>query len=626
MTTLASPPPELGLPPGFRVALDRRVRIRDGGAVLIGGAPPRLVRLAPAAQRLLLAREFAVADATTAALARRLLDAGIVHPVPAGSASRPDEMRNSRPQDAQLAVTVVVPVKDRTDGLRRLLAALPSTESGDPERARGEGGVTERASGEGEGGVTERASGGGEGGVTERASGGAGGDRAELRRLPGVEVIVVDDGSADPAAVRAVADGAGARVLRHDAPRGPAAARNAGAALARTPLVAFLDSDVVPAPGWLATLRAHFVDPAVALAAPRIVALPPVRGLLGRYEAVRSSLDLGPDPALIVPRTRVAYVPSAALVVRREVLGAGFDERLHVAEDVDLVLRLHAAGWRLRYDPAARVAHDHRTSPRAWWLRKAFYGTGAAPLARRHAGSVPPMVLTPWAAAVAALLLTGRLRWLAVATGIGAVAAERLARSLGAPPLWRAGRARRAVAAVGPARARPASGVASGPVALSVPASAVASGPAAPSAPAASTKLATRPGEMRNSRVGAQRPAPLARPRATAVLLVGLGAAGAVGQTVDAVNRHYWPLAALACLASRRARRTVAVIALAEGIVDWWRADPVDRPPLPAHVLARRLDDLAYGAGLWWGALRHRTVAPLVPGRPGPARAARSGR
>ena len=193
-------------------------------------------------------------------------------------------------------------------------------------------------------------------------------------------------------------------MLRHATPRGPAAARNAGLAAARTPLVAFLDSDVVPEPGWLEPLLARLADPAVGLVAPRIVALPPVTGWLGRYEAVRSSLDLGPDPALVVPRSRVAYVPSAALLVRRDAVGAGFDEDMHVAEDVDLVLRLHAAGWRLRYEPAARVAHDHRTSLRAWWLRKAFYGTGAAPLALRHRGAVPPMVLSPWAALTSALL------------------------------------------------------------------------------------------------------------------------------------------------------------------------------------------------------------------------------
>ena len=91
---------------------------------------------------------------------------------------------------------------------------------------------------------------------------------------------------------------------------------------------------------------------------------------------------------------------------------------------------------------------------------------------------------------------------------------------------------------------------------------------------------------------------------------------GTAEQTAAAVTRHYWPVAALACLVSRRARRTVAVVALVEGVLDWWRrrgSDPRVRPTLAGHVLAHRLDDLAYGAGLWWGAVRHRTVEPLRP-------------
>ena len=113
-------------------------------------------------------------------------------------------------------------------------------------------------------------------------------------------------------------------MLRHEHPRGPAAARNAGLAEATTPLVAFLDSDVLPTPGWLEPLLAHLADPAVGLVAPRIVAGAAgagEAGWLGRYEAVRSSLDLGPDPAVVVPRTRVAYVPSAAMLVRRRPSG-----------------------------------------------------------------------------------------------------------------------------------------------------------------------------------------------------------------------------------------------------------------------------------------------------------------
>lgn len=462
----------------MRVVLDRRVRRlagRDGGSALLGGAPPKLVHLTPRAQAVLGDGDaVTVADPTSRALARTLLDSGFAHPahpVPGGP--------------GRGEVTVVVPVKDRP--LDRLLATLPA----------GLGGL-----------------------------------------------VVVDDGGSDPEGLAATVKAAHGQVIRHETPRGPAAARNAGLAAATTPLVMFLDSDVVPQDGWLDPLLAHLADPAVALVAPRIVALHPVRGPIARYEAVRSSLDLGLDPALIVPRSRVAYVPSAAMLVRRDAVGAGFDEDMHVAEDVDLVLRLHADGRRLRYEPAARVAHDHRTSPRAWWLRKAYYGTGAAPLARRHRGAVPPMVLSPWTAAACAALLAQR-RWsVPVAAAVTAVAAERLSRKL--------------------------------------------------------------------SR--------LERPRASAARLAGLGLSGAGLQVGNALLRHHWPVAAVLLPFSRRARRAVLLAAVAEGLGDWWthrRHDPAVRPGPVTHLVAHRLDDLAYGAGLWWGAWKARDTAALRPASPG---------
>jgi mycofactocin system glycosyltransferase len=467
----------------MRVVLDRRVRRlagRDGGSALLGGAPPKLVHLTRRAQAVLGDGDtMTVADPTSRALARTLLDSGFAHPahpIPGGP--------------GRGEVTVVVPVKDRP--LDRLLTTLPA----------GLGGL-----------------------------------------------VVVDDGGSDPESLAATVKAAHGRVIRHETPRGPAAARNAGLAAATTPLVMFLDSDVVPQAGWLDPLLDHLADPAVALVAPRIVALEPgrgrgVAGAIGRYEAVRSSLDLGPDPALIVPRSRVAYVPSAAMLVRRDAVGAGFDEDMHVAEDVDLVLRLHADGRRLRYEPAARVAHDHRTSPGAWWLRKAFYGTGAAPLARRYRGAVPPMVLSPWTAAACAALLAQR-RWsVPLAMGITAVAAERLSRRL--------------------------------------------------------------------SR--------LERPRVSAARLAGLGLSGAGLQVANAMLRHHWPVAAALSPFSRRARRAVLLAAVAEGLGDWWahrRHDPTVRPDPVTHLVAHRLDDLAYGAGLWWGAWKARDPAALRPVSPG---------
>jgi glycosyltransferase involved in cell wall biosynthesis len=143
-----------------------------------------------------------------------------------------------------------------------------------------------------------------------------------LAALKGMRCIVVDDASTDPGRTRDIAQRAGVRLVALTTNSGPAAARNAGLAQVSTPLVAFIDSDCVPTTGWLEPLLGHFDDPMVAAAAPRIVPLSPRRATaLSRYEAVRSSLDLGDAGGLVRPLSRLPYVPSAALMVRREAVG-----------------------------------------------------------------------------------------------------------------------------------------------------------------------------------------------------------------------------------------------------------------------------------------------------------------
>ncbi len=381
-------------------------------------------------------------------------------------------------------VTVVVPVKDRPVELARLLAALRA----DPGTA-------------------------------------------------GVPVVVVDDGSVSP--VRAD----GAVLVRHATSRGPAAARNAGLREARTPFVAFLDSDCVPRPGWLPALRSHLADPRLAVVAPRIVGLPG-RGWLHEHEATEGALDMGARPAPVRPLSAVSYVPSAALLCRRSALGAcGFDEALRVAEDVDLVWRLAAAGWRVRLEPAAEVAHENPTRPGEWVRRRAFYGTGAALLAERHGPMVSPLVIAPELAAAAALAVAGGRAGRVAAVGVVAARAVRLSRRL------------------------------------------------------------ARPGE----------PPPVA----LAAVLTVRSSGAAARALARAATRHHWPVSLAVALVSRRARRRLLVLAAAEGLLAWLphrhRTGPV------RSLAARRLDDLAYGAGLWAGAVRARSARALLPTRPPPA-------
>lgn len=215
--------------------------------------------------------------------------------------------------------------------------------------------------------------------------------------------VTVDDGSIPPLF---------AATVRLATTKGPAAARNAGRALVDTELIAFVDADVVVTDGWLDALLAHFDDPSVGVVAPRVTGEP------------GSPLDLGDEPARIRAGTRVSYVPGAALVVRAAAFDAvgGFDPTLRFGEDVDFVWRVDEAGWRCRYEPAATVWHEPRSTVRARLRQHAAYGTSAGALALRHPRALTPWRANGWTAVVWAAALTGRTG-AAVATAVGSALA-----------------------------------------------------------------------------------------------------------------------------------------------------------------------------------------------------------
>ena len=338
---------EVPLPEGFRLALDPDVR-RPSWKVAVGGAPLRVLRLGDTGARMIDRWEGGATvgrSAPAGRFARRLVDAGIAHPRPPAGPS-PD-------------VAFVVPVRDHEAGLRATLASLAFTSSfaGPPG---------------------------------------------------GPNVVVVDDGSAVPAGHRNPLP-SDVKVLREELPRGPAAARNSGWRAAESEIVVFLDAECVPTGDWLSVLLPHFADPAVAAVAPRIVSSVRGRDALHVYETLRSSLDLGEREAPVRPGSRVQYVPTACLAVRREALEqiGGFDETLRFGEDVDLVWKLNDAGWSVRYEPRASVTHPPRPNLPAWLRQRFDYGRSAAPLARRHGSDVAPLAVSPWSIGVWALVAGG---------------------------------------------------------------------------------------------------------------------------------------------------------------------------------------------------------------------------
>jgi mycofactocin system glycosyltransferase len=366
-----------------------------------------------------------------------------------------------------------------------------------------------------------------------------------VRALRGMRIVVVDDGSVVPVRTEDF-DGTycNVAVLRHDRSKGPSAARNTGLAACETDFVAFLDSDVVPRRGWLEALLGHFCDPAVALVAPRIVGLQEPENLVARYEAVRSSLDLGHREAPVVPYGTVSYVPSAAIICRRTAINdvGGFDETLKSGEDVDLCWRFIEAGARLRYEPIALVGHDHRTQLREWFVRKAFYGTSAAPLAVRHPGKTAPLVISGWTLLAWTLMAMGSGFGYLASTLVAGMTGRRIAQSLSA--------------------------------------------------------VDTEPTEV--------------------AALAAKGLWSAALQLASAICRHYWPVALIAAVFFRRCRHLVLIAAVLDGVVDWVTRnrtadDEVKRVGLPAYLLLKRLDDIAYGLGLWQGVVRERNLGALKP-------------
>jgi hypothetical protein len=89
-------------------------------------------------------------------------------------------------------------------------------------------------------------------------------------------------------------------------------------------------------------------------------------------------------------------------------------------------------------------------------------------------------------------------------------------------------------------------------------------------------------------------------------------------QLASAICRHYWPLALLAAMVSRQCRRVVLIAAIVDGVVDWLRrrdavGDDAEPIGLFTYLLLKRIDDLAYGIGLWTGVVRERNLGALKP-------------
>jgi GT2 family glycosyltransferase len=205
------------------------------------------------------------------------------------------------------------------------------------------------------------------------------------------DVLVVDNASTDGTAdvlARLVRE-AGARLRAvHEPQLGLSAARNRGLAEAHSPIVAYLDDEALPRPGWLAALLAPYAERAVACVGGRIRLAfdgTPPAWLTPALRAALSAYDLGDRPRRLRYRPGDVYPFGANISFRvADALEAGgfsttvgpLGRRQLVHDETDLCFRLDVAGREIHYAPDAIVDHlvvAERLSPQ-WMLRRYWLG------------------------------------------------------------------------------------------------------------------------------------------------------------------------------------------------------------------------------------------------------------
>ncbi len=254
------------------------------------------------------------------------------------------------------------------------------------------------------------------------------------------EVVLVDNGSTDGTHALLVERAGRAPVPTrvHRVAGSVGRARNAALADARAPVIAFTDSDCVPAPDWASELLATLRDGVdVDVAQGRTVPAAPVAGRWAATQHIERFTDL-------YEACNIAY--------RTDVLQAagGFGEDIgFFGEDTVAGWRVRRRGGAGRYAPTAVVAHDVTYPGPFWHLRRGWGYRNWNALVRRFPEMRDALLwhrffLRPRSAATLAALTGATV----------AVAARRpAAAALALPLLWRHRPQRDGLAGLGDAAA-----------------------------------------------------------------------------------------------------------------------------------------------------------------------------
>jgi cellulose synthase/poly-beta-1,6-N-acetylglucosamine synthase-like glycosyltransferase/peptidoglycan/xylan/chitin deacetylase (PgdA/CDA1 family) len=172
---------------------------------------------------------------------------------------------------------------------------------------------------------------------------------------PGMEVLVIDDGSRDrtAAVVRAHFRDDGRVQLISIPNGGKARALNAGLAQARGEVIVALDADTQFNRDTVARLARWFVDPAIGAVAGNAKVGNRVN-IITRWQALEYVVAQNLERRALAALDTLTVVPGAVGAWRRDALRAmgGFPADT-LAEDQDLTIAIQTRGYRVHFDPSA---------------------------------------------------------------------------------------------------------------------------------------------------------------------------------------------------------------------------------------------------------------------------------
>jgi glycosyltransferase involved in cell wall biosynthesis len=204
------------------------------------------------------------------------------------------------------------------------------------------------------------------------------------------EIIVIDDGSTDGGFERI--SGNGVRVFRQPN-QGPAAARNLGVEKARGKIVLFTDADCEPVEDWLETMVCPLEDDAIS-------------GVKGAYYTKQKKivprfvqLEYESKYEKMAKDRYIDFIDTySAAFVKEDFLHAGkYDTRYTTAsvEDQEFSFRMWDKGYRMVFNPDARVYHSHSGTLGNYLKKKFRIGFWKALVLKDHPNKIARDSHTP---------------------------------------------------------------------------------------------------------------------------------------------------------------------------------------------------------------------------------------